>query len=70
MYACICRAVTERTVSAAIAAGACSVDDLAAGCGAGSRCGACLPSLHRLLGECLGLTPSAPTAGSHPTPRR
>ena len=58
MYACICRGVTERKVSAAIVEGACTVDDLVAGCGAGSRCGGCLPVLHRLLQECLALTGS------------
>jgi bacterioferritin-associated ferredoxin len=64
VYACICRGVTERTVCAAIARGACSVEDLAEGCGAGSRCGGCLPSLHRILQECLGLAATSGGAGS------
>jgi len=69
VYACICRGVTEGTVCAAIAGGACSVEDLAAGCGAGSRCGGCLPSLHRILQECLGLAPAGAGAGSDLTTR-
>ncbi len=63
MYVCLCRGVTERSVCAAIAAGACSVQDLAAGCGAGSRCGGCLPSIERILEECLGFVAAGAGAG-------
>ena len=51
MYVCACRAVTDRTIAAAIAAGARSVDDIARRCGAGSACGGCWPELQRLLDE-------------------
>jgi bacterioferritin-associated ferredoxin len=46
---CHCRAVNDRTVAAAIAAGARAPEDLAAMCGAGARCGGCVPALCELL---------------------
>jgi bacterioferritin-associated ferredoxin len=60
MVVCSCRAVTDRTVRAAICAGADSVDQLASLCTAGSRCGGCWPELQRLLAEfvVVGKTPS------------
>jgi bacterioferritin-associated ferredoxin len=48
---CSCRAVTDRTVHAAICAGAESVDELTSLCKAGSRCGGCWPELQRILAE-------------------
>ncbi len=54
MYACLCRAVTDRTVRDAVAAGATTVSAVRATCGAGTGCGGCLPSLRRLLRECMG----------------
>jgi bacterioferritin-associated ferredoxin len=51
MFVCSCRAITDRTVDAAIASGAESVRDVAERCGAGSRCGGCWPELERLLRE-------------------
>jgi bacterioferritin-associated ferredoxin len=48
---CSCKAVTDRTVHAAICAGAESVDQLSSLCRAGSRCGGCWPELQRLLAE-------------------
>jgi bacterioferritin-associated ferredoxin len=51
MFVCSCRAVTDRTVDAAIASGASTVRDVAERCGAGSRCGGCWPELQRLLDE-------------------
>jgi bacterioferritin-associated ferredoxin len=51
MYVCSCRGVTDRTVCAAVVAGARTVDDLADRCGAGARCGGCWPELERLLAE-------------------
>jgi bacterioferritin-associated ferredoxin len=51
MVVCSCRAVTDRTVHAAICAGAGSVDELTSLCTAGSRCGGCWPELQRLLAE-------------------
>ncbi|MEP7112133.1 MAG: (2Fe-2S)-binding protein [Ilumatobacteraceae bacterium] len=51
MVVCSCRAVTDRTVHAAIRAGAYTVDQVASLCTAGSRCGGCWPELQRLLAE-------------------
>lgn len=51
MIVCSCRAVSDRTVEAAVASGASSVSEVAARCGAGSRCGGCWPELDRLLEE-------------------
>jgi bacterioferritin-associated ferredoxin len=46
---CHCLAVNDRAVATAIAAGAREPEDLASICGAGSRCGGCLPALRDLL---------------------
>ena len=46
---CSCRAVSDRTVAAAIASGAETVGEISARCGAGGRCGGCWPELDRLL---------------------
>jgi bacterioferritin-associated ferredoxin len=54
MYACLCRAVTEKSVREVVAAGASTVSEVRATCGAGTGCGGCLPSLRRLLRECQG----------------
>ena len=49
MYVCSCEAVTDRTVNAAIAAGARTPADLAGLCSAGSRCGGCWPTLVEMI---------------------
>lgn len=54
MIVCSCRAVSDRTVRAAIASGAETVDEVAARCGAGEQCGSCWPSLARLLDDQRG----------------
>jgi bacterioferritin-associated ferredoxin len=51
MFVCSCNAVTDRTVDAVIAAGATTVAEVAARCGAGARCGGCHPELCRRLAE-------------------
>lgn len=51
MYVCHCRAITDRTVAACIAAGAASVEEVTRGCGAGGRCGGCIPAIEALLSE-------------------
>jgi bacterioferritin-associated ferredoxin len=50
MILCHCRALSDRTIRAAIEEGA-GEDDLARRCGAGSECGGCLPALRRLVAE-------------------
>jgi bacterioferritin-associated ferredoxin len=49
MYVCICRAVKEETVRAAIEAGAESVEAVTAACCAGDDCGAC----HEVIEEMI-----------------
>jgi bacterioferritin-associated ferredoxin len=47
--------VTDRTVHAAMCAGAESVAELSSLCRAGTRCGGCWPELQRLLADFDGL---------------
>ncbi|HVL27716.1 MAG TPA: (2Fe-2S)-binding protein [Acidimicrobiales bacterium] len=64
MFVCHCRAVTDGTVRATIAQGACSLRDLAQDCGAGSRCGGCHLVLQRMLADAGLLQPdTVPAAG-------
>lgn len=49
MYVCHCRGVTDRTVRAAVASGATTLEELARRCTAGARCGGCRPALEDLL---------------------
>lgn len=51
MVVCSCHAVTHRTVDAAIASGAATIDAVTQRCAAGGRCGGCWPELQRLLDE-------------------
>jgi bacterioferritin-associated ferredoxin len=46
---CHCKAINDRTLAACISAGARGPEDLATMCGAGTRCGGCLPALEELL---------------------
>jgi bacterioferritin-associated ferredoxin len=41
MYVCVCRAVTDKQVKAAIEGGARTVQDVTQACCAGDDCGAC-----------------------------
>lgn len=49
MFVCHCRGVTDRTIAAAVAAGADSVEEIGRRCGAGVDCGGCAPALARLV---------------------
>lgn len=51
MYVCACRALTDRTVKAAIASGASTIEEISQRCGAGGRCGGCWPTLREFLDE-------------------
>ena len=51
MLVCSCRAVSDRVVADAIAAGACTIEHIARNCSAGTHCGGCQPVLERLLDE-------------------
>jgi bacterioferritin-associated ferredoxin len=41
MIVCVCRRVSDRAISAAVASGARSMEDIAAATGAGTDCGRC-----------------------------
>lgn len=49
MYICICNAVTDRQIHAAVAAGATSVDDVTMQLGLGAGCGCCKEAAHMLI---------------------
>lgn len=51
MVVCSCHGVNDRTVAAVIACGADTVEEIAARCTAGGRCGGCWPELQRLLAD-------------------
>ena len=51
MIVCHCRRVCDRSIRAAIQAGASTEDDVAEACGAGSVCGGCVPVVTELLDE-------------------
>jgi len=53
MYVCICHAVTERDIRAAVARGATRLEDLAMTLGVGAGCGCCREAATALLDECL-----------------
>lgn len=59
MIVCNCKAVSDRTVGAAVAAGATSVPEVSAQCGAGSDCGGCLRRLERMLDAATRLVATA-----------
>lgn len=50
MIVCHCRALSDRTIRAAIQGGE-DAEDLVRRCGAGGKCGGCLPALRRLIAE-------------------
>jgi bacterioferritin-associated ferredoxin len=49
MILCLCHGVSDRTVTAVIAAGARTVDQVERACGAGGDCGACRDLLEALV---------------------
>ena len=49
MFVCQCAAVTDHTVEALVDEGCRDLCELADRCGAGARCGSCLPLLAELL---------------------
>lgn len=51
---CHCKAVYEARVREAIERGARDEFDVAQACGAGTGCGGCVPTIARLLAECVG----------------
>lgn len=49
MIICHCEQVSDRTIKHAIAAGAQTIDQITATCGAASNCGGCAEALEALL---------------------
>jgi bacterioferritin-associated ferredoxin len=48
---CHCERVTEHVIAAAVGAGARSIEEIGAHCGAGNVCGGCHPWIDALLAE-------------------
>jgi bacterioferritin-associated ferredoxin len=51
MVICHCKAVNDVAIRNAVLAGAREPEHLAERCGAGTRCGGCMPALQALLDE-------------------
>jgi bacterioferritin-associated ferredoxin len=51
MIVCHCRALSDRAIRAAIQDGEDEEEALTMRCGAGGKCGGCLPALRRLIAE-------------------
>ena len=49
MIVCHCNRVNDRAIRAAVCEGACTVDEVAARCGAASSCGGCAPAVEEIL---------------------
>lgn len=64
MIVCVCRAVSDRVVRAARAAGARTLPALAAATGAGEDCGCCRPEVERVLAEPCRAEPCPGCPGS------
>ncbi|MBM4384433.1 MAG: (2Fe-2S)-binding protein [Deltaproteobacteria bacterium] len=51
MLVCHCLAIRDREVRSAIAQGAETSSEVARSCGAGNRCGGCVPLIEEMLAE-------------------
>ena len=60
MLICHCRAVNDKAIRAAVLAGADDFDTLSGLCGAGSRCGGCIPAVVDLIERTHEAAPSSP----------
>jgi bacterioferritin-associated ferredoxin len=60
---CCCRAVGDREIRALIRGGARDLDAIAAACGAGRACGACVVQIVDLLADAGELAPCAERVG-------
>ncbi|MEM7342533.1 MAG: (2Fe-2S)-binding protein [Actinomycetota bacterium] len=67
MVVCHCNAVNDAHIRALAAEGALTADAIAAVCGAGDRCGNCLPTVLEVL---QSLDNDTPTAASTAQPTR
>ena len=62
MVVCHCNAVNDRAIRAQIESGALDADALADRCGAGARCGSCLPVIEAILAGSTAVTVRRPVA--------
>ncbi len=59
MYLCICRAIRERDVDAAVRAGARRPVDVFKACGKAPQCGGCAPDLRKRIDQTIRLEQAA-----------
>lgn len=52
MYVCVCHAVSEREIQAALDLGAESLEDLSVALGVGTGCGKCRNHAQEMVAEC------------------
>ena len=67
MYVCICKAVSQGTLSQAIAKGATTLDAIGTATGAGTDCGSCRKTLARELTRCSGASRDCVAEGTPPS---
>jgi bacterioferritin-associated ferredoxin len=53
MYICICHAVTDTVIRAAVDDGVTSLSDLGFKTGCGTQCGSCVPKAREIIREAL-----------------
>jgi bacterioferritin-associated ferredoxin len=59
MYLCICRAIRERDVDAAVRAGARRPVDIFRACGKNAQCGGCAPELRKRIEQTIACEQAA-----------
>jgi bacterioferritin-associated ferredoxin len=70
MFICVCYAVTDVVIDAAIANGAMSVEAVARACRAGGDCGACRGAIATMIDESDGKHRLPSYQGSQAAPRK
>lgn len=68
MYVCVCLAVTEAEVEAAIASGACTREAVTSTCRAGGDCGACHSMIESKIEDHLEAQAPSAVSCQHATP--
>ncbi|MBS0524740.1 MAG: (2Fe-2S)-binding protein [Proteobacteria bacterium] len=59
MYLCVCRAIREREVDAAVRAGARRPVDIFRACGKSPQCGGCVPELRKRIDKTIACEQAA-----------
>ena len=67
MYVCLCLAISDRAIRAAVADGARTLESLGEVSDAGTVCGGCLEELERLLREGPNASDAAASTNGQPT---